>query len=303
MTFLLRHLQVLFATLGALARAPLSTLFTALVLGIALALPAGLFVAVSNLAALSQGLSESGQLSLYLKHDVSDKNAQKLLGWLKARGEFSALEYVTPKQALAEFKRHSGLGETLEALDHNPLPGVIVLTLTDSTRDTAALEKIKHELAALKEVDSVELDLEWLRKLHALLALGERAVWLLAGFLSLAVLLVIGNTIRLQVAERREEILVIKLVGGTDAFIRRPFLYAGSLQGLAGGLVAWTLVNVALFALRGPLTELGALYATDFSISGLNYLQTFTLLGLGTLLGLLGSFLAVRGQIRSIDLT
>jgi cell division transport system permease protein len=301
MNYLLRHIQVLLAVLGQMARAPLATLLTLTVIGITLALPSGLYVMLDNLERVSAGWDRGAQASLFLKRDVTEAGAHKLAQQIRAMPSVAGIDYISREAALAEFKKQSGFGKALNALDSNPLPAVLVVRLSAGT-DPAAVESLMGSLARLPGVDLAQLDIEWLRRLAALLSLAERAVAILAALLSLAVLLIIGNTIRLAVVNRQTEIEIIQLVGGTPGFVRRPFLYSGLLQGMLGGLLAWLLVEASLLLLGGPTRELAGLYGSSFALTGLGVDQGLTLALAGGLLGWLGSRLAVGWQLRQIAL-
>lgn len=296
MNYLLRHAQVLLATLGQMARAPLASLLTLTVIGITLALPSGLYVMLDNLERLSAGWDRGAQASLFLKREISEAGAQKLARQIRAMPSVAGVDYISRTAAFAEFRKYSGFGTALNALDSNPLPAVLVVRL--SVENTAGVETLLTTLAELPGVDLAQLDIEWLRRLAALLQLAERAVFILAVLLSLAVLLVIGNTIRLAVVNRQTEIEIIQLVGGTPGFVRRPFLYSGLLQGLLGGFLAWSLVEVSLLLLSGPARELAGLYGSSFAPTGLGAEQGLLLALAGGLLGWLGARLAVGWQLR-----
>jgi cell division transport system permease protein len=299
--YLLRHAQVLFATLGGFARAPFATLMTVAVIGVTLALPGALYVLVHNLQRAGGGLEAGGQISLFLRADAGARAGQALAGRLRARDEIARVDYLSPEAALEEFRQASGFGAALDALERNPLPAVLVVQAAEPARAPERLRALAREFGALPEVEHAQLDLEWVQRLHALLRLAERAVWLLAGLLGLAVLLIVGNTVRLAVLARREEIAIVKLVGGTDAFIRRPFLYAGLLHGLAGAALAWLLITASLLLLGGPVAELAGLYGAEFRVSGFGTGPGLTLLALGSGLGWLGSRIAVGRHLRTVE--
>lgn len=299
MTYLLRHAQVLFAALGQLARAPLATALTLAAIGITLALPSGLYVMLNNLERLSAGWERSTQISLFLKRDISEAGAHKLAQQVRALPTVTGVDFISRETAFAEFKRDSGFGAALNALDSNPLPAVLIVRPAAS--DPLAIETLVASLARLPGVDLAQLDIEWLRRLASLLQLAERGVLLLAVLLSLAVLLIIGNTIRLVVVTRQTEIEIVQLVGGTPAFIRRPFLYTGLLQGLFGGLLAWLLVDASLLFLNGPAQELAGLYGSGFGLTGLGLGAGTTLALGGAALGWAGARLAVGQQLRRFD--
>jgi len=301
-TWLLRHAQVLIGSFGQLTRAPLASALTLLVTGITLALPAGLYVAVSNLERLSAGIGRGGQISVFLKRDLGNASALKLLQQARTLPGVRDVDYISRDEALQEFRKFSGFGKALDSLSGNPLPAVLIVH-PESAATPADIESLQATLARQPGVDLAELDLAWVKRLQAILELGSHAVLLLALLLSAAVLLIIANTIRMAVLSRRDEIDVVQLVGGTPAFIRRPFLYAGLLQGLLGGFTAWLLVEASLLWLSGPARELAELYGSPFRISGLGFVNGLILVACGGLLGWLGSRLAVdwqlyRGSIR-----
>lgn len=298
---LLRHAQVFFYTLGQLSRRPLSMLMTAAVIGIALALPTGLHVVLKSAQQLSGGWDEASQISLFLQRGTPDDAARRLARQLQERPQIRAVEYISPDEALAEFQRLSGFGEALDALQENPLPAVLVVQPIVSRTDPAATEALLAELRDDPRVDLARLDVQWVKRLYAIMDILRQGVYVLASLLALAVLLVVGNTIRLAIQNRRDEIVIVKLIGGTDAFIRRPFLYTGFWYGLFGGVIAWLLVAISLWILNGPVEKLAGLYQNSFSLSGLNIQTTMILLLSGILLGLIGSWIAVGRHLREIE--
>jgi cell division transport system permease protein len=298
-TWLLRHVQVMIGALGQLTRTPLATLLTLTVIGITLALPAALVVAIDNAQRLSRGLDRGGQISLYLDRQQTDAAAQKLAGQIRAMPEVADVGYLSRAAALAEFRKYSGFGKALDTLDGNPLPAVLVVR--PQPLASGDLETLRTRLARLPGVELAQLDLAWVQRLMAILALAERVIGLLAVLLAAAVLLIIGNTIRLAVLNRQAEIEIIQLVGGTPAFIRRPFLYAGLWQGLLGGIAAWLLVELALLLLAGPVQDLASLYGSGFTLIGLGAEEGLALAGTGAGLGWLGSRLVVSWHLRHLS--
>jgi cell division transport system permease protein len=299
--YLLRHAQVFFYSLGQLARTPVATFLSVAVIAITLALPAGLYVAIENGQRLASGWEDNGQISLFLKQNVTAAATDKLAGKIRHLPGVAWVDFISSEAALAEFKKLSGFGEALNALDRNPLPAVLVVHPAATHADPDKLQALLKELRQYDEVDIAQIDLDWVRRLHAMLDLARQGVLLLAGGLALAVLLIIGNTIRLAVLNRRDEIEITKLIGGTNAFIRRPFLYAGTLQGLLGACLAWLLVSLALLFLSGPTQHLASLYGSQFEIKNLGLTASMTLIGSGGLLGWLGSRLAVGRHLRDIE--
>lgn len=299
--YFLRHAQVFFYSLGQLTRTPVATFLTVAVIGITLALPAGLYVAIENVQRLARGWEDNGQISLFLKQDVPGSSIEKLAEKIRRLPAVSWVDYVSRDAALAEFKRLSGFGEALNALDRNPLPAVLVVHPAAAYMHPDKLQTLLKDLRRYNEVDIAQLDLDWVRRLHAILELARQGVLILASGLAVAVLLIVGNTIRLAVLNRRDEIEITKLIGGTNAFIRRPFLYAGTLQGLLGALLAWLLLALGLLFLSDPINILAGLYGSRFEAENLGFLATLTLIGSGGLLGWLGSRLAVSRHLRAIE--
>lgn len=284
----IEHLRVMFATLGRLWREPGATGLTATVIGVTLALPAGLHVVVRDVSAVSYSWEGTLQVSLFLKDGVGATRGQELTRSLGQHAGVASTHYISREQSLKEFRELSGFGDALDMLDDNPLPAVIVVAL-ERKLPRAQMDPIVDELSRLPEVEVAKLDQKWLDRLYAILGLIERAVMIIAAMLGLAVVVIVGNTIRLAIEGRRDEIIVMKLVGAPDSFIRRPFLYTGFWYGLCGGLVAWILVNVALWALAGPARKLAGLYDSSYLAEGMSIRTILMVLGAGVVLGVLGS--------------
>lgn len=280
---------------------PASSMMTVLVIGIALALPVVMLVGLANIEQLGRGWDGAARISLFLKRNVSDGEGRELANRLEQRSDIAAVQFTSAADALAEFRQLSGYGEVLDSLESNPLPAVLVLTPEGSDADAAASRALFDELGMLPEVDQAKLDLEWVQRLHAMMAIGKRVTLALAFLLSLGVLLVIGNTIKLAIEARRDEIVVVKLVGGTDAFVRRPFLYTGFWYGLGGGLTAWLILQLSLLLLAGPVSSLSDLYASEYSLTGLGFGNTVMLWLTSGLLGWMGAWLVVGRQLKSIE--
>ena len=294
------HARAFFFTLGTLVRNPVGTLLTAAVIGVTLALPAGFHLAVKNLSALSYSWENALEASLFLKASISDARGRELAAELKKREGIAATRYISREQSLAEFRALSGFGEALEVLDDNPLPAVIMVTPARNLSVSQTRNLLKT-LGDLPEVDIAKLDQEWLERLQALLAVIQRAVLVVAGVLAFAVVIVVGNTIRLDLEARRDEILVMKLIGAPASFIRRPFLYAGIWYGLAGGILAWSLIEGGRLLLAEPLRRLMATYGSSFSSAGLSLPAALTLLAGGLALGLAGAQLTVSRHLSRIE--
>lgn len=295
------HLWVLVSSLGQLWRTPFATFMTAAVIGIALALPAGLHVLLQNVQRLSTGWEGTAQMSLFIKQDVSEAQIQSLTKKLRNWEGVADVRYISREQALAEFRELSGFGGALDSLDENPLPAVLIVRPTSKAAEPAQMELLLARVRDLEPVDLAQLDMEWVRRLSGIIELGKRGVLLLAGLLAMAILLVVGNTIRLTILNRRDEIVITKLIGATNAFIRRPFLYTGFWYGFMGAVLAWLLVGILLGLLSDPVSRLSFLYNSQFSLGGLDLETTAILLGSGILLGLLGSWLAVGRHLQAIE--
>jgi cell division transport system permease protein len=299
--WLQRHAQVALASLGRLFRNSLSSTMTCAVIGIALALPIGLHVILNNLQTLSGGWDSGASISLFLKQSISDQEAGSLARKLRLHQRVESVELVTKRAALDEFQRRSGFAEALQALDSNPLPALLVIQPKQEFTTAEAAQRLVRELELLPEADMVQLDLQWVQRLQAITVIAQRAVLVLASLLGMAVLLIVGNTIRLEIQNRHAEIEITKLIGATNALIRRPFLYTGFWYGLFGGIIAWILVAVSVTLLKGPVANLASLYESAFDLSSLNWLNILSLLLGSALLGLLGSWLAVGKHLSAIE--
>lgn len=295
------HLRTLIATLGKLYRTPASSIMTTAVIGIALALPGSLYVLLANLQAVAGGWDNPARISLFLKLDTPPLATDALAERLRLREDVANVDLIEPDQALREFRTDSGFGDALDALRGNPLPAVLIVSPTASRVPPERVPTLVKEIERAPEVDLAQLDMQWLQRLRGIMDIARRLVTAVAVLLGLAVLLIIGNTIRLDIQNRREEIEVIKLVGGTDAFIRRPFLYGGIWYGLLGGVLAWVLIGLAMLLLAGPATQLAVLYDSGHRLLGLGLGGTILLLGAGAVLGLSGSWLAVGRHLSDID--
>lgn len=299
--YLARHLQVFFATLGELVRAPFSNMMTIAVIGIALALPTGLHVLLQNVQQVTAQWDGAAQISLFLQQQTTDKQVKQLADLIRKRQDVSSVTSIGREAALEEFRHNSGFGEALDALEDNPFPPVIVVYPTDEADNIASVQAMLKAFAERPEVEHAQLDMQWLKRLYTIMDIGRRGIWVLATLLSMSVLLVVGNTIRLAIEGRREEIEIIKLIGGTDAFIRRPFLYTGFWYGLTGGVISWLLITVSLWLLSGPINQLATLYDSRYSLAGLDMASSLVLLGASILLGLGGSWLAVTRHLHAIE--
>lgn len=280
---------------------PVASLMTWTVMGVALALPVGLLLLLTSLQGVSAGWENAARVTVYLQDDTSLEQASRLRLDLAGRADVAEIELIDKAAALAEFRASSGLSQALDYLDENPLPHTLLVTPAEGARSGAAMNDLLNALEASAGVARVQVDLGWLQRLNTITELLSRAVWALALLLAVAVMLVIGNTIRLAIESRRDEILVAKLVGGTDAFVRRPFLYTGIWFGLGGGIVAFVLLQMTLWWLSGPVERLASLYRSQFHLSGLSVEGSVLLLLVAVGLGWLGAWLAVKRHLDAIE--
>ena len=297
--YLTHHWYSARTSLKRLLSVPFASLLTWMVIAVALALPAGLMVVLDNLSGLTKSLESSSQLTVYMKRDRSDEQSSLLAKQIAARVDVAMVEYIDRQQALTEFKEVSGWGDVLVYLDENPLPTAIVVQPAAVLSNDSEIGGLVNDLQALPGVDSVQIDLQWLNRLRAVFVIIERFLLSVAIMFGMAVVLIIGNTIRLAIENRSEEIVVVKLVGGTDAYVKRPFLYTGFWYGIVGAGIAWLILKIALVWLEQPVNELAELYYSEFGLQGLGWGESLYLLLIGGLLGTLGAWLAV---MRHLDL-
>jgi cell division transport system permease protein len=285
---------------GARLRAsPLASLLNVVVIGVALSLPAGLYLNLSRLQSFTRQLSSDPQVSIFLSLDASAADVANVEQQLRTDTRVGSWRFIPRDRALSELKRSAGLGDVLDNLKQNPLPDAFVATARENKPET--LERLRSEAGGWASVAHVQVDSEWARRLDAALRLGRTAAAILGGLLSAALVAVTFNTIRLQILTRREEIEVSKLIGATNPFIRRPFLYFGALQGLAGGLAAWLIVELATFLLNRDLAAMSTLYSTDFRLPGLGVEDAGSLLAFSAVLGWLGAWLSVTRHLWQIE--
>ena len=302
LAWFIRHLQTLVGALGDLSRNPFSTILSVSVIAIALALPGGLFAALENINKFTAEFEHGAKISLFLAPEISIKQAKDLRLTLEQHTAIKHMELITPDQAMAEFKSRSGLENALDSLTRNPLPVVLLAYPEDEiSRSPTKLANLIDELGKLDQVELSQFDLEWIKRLTALMELATRAVWVIAFILGLGVFLVIGNTIRLAITNRQEEIRIIKLIGGTDAFVRRPFLYSGMLQGLLGGLFALLVIFLLFSFISTPTSSLSSMYGIVFALEPLHFQPSLILVGSGALIGWFSARVTVGVYLRQFE--
>jgi cell division transport system permease protein len=295
------HAQAFLGSLGRLARSPLSTLLTLLVIALALALPASLRLFVTNAQAATGNFGNAIDLSVYFKTDVPLAKAQQLANAARARADVAEVTLIPAAQGLEDFRNYSGFGDALAALKENPLPHVLHVRPRDAASTPAALEALRGYFSAWPEVELVQVDAQWVQRFNAILEVLRELLLIAAALLGVGVLAVIGNTIRLEIAGRRAEIEVIKLVGGSNSFVRRPFLYIGLIYGLGGALLAWGIIALAVGLLGESVDKLARLYGSHFQLHGPEAAEIGALLGAGAVLGWLGAWISAARHLRSIE--
>jgi len=296
-----RHVQTLVGSLGRLWQQPFATMLTIVVIGVALALPACLHVLVQNVRVASGGWNSALDISVYMKPNASLDQAKRAAERIRQRRDVDEVTLIEADTALAEFRRNSGFGAALDALKDNPLPHALVVRPDAEYREAGRVQELSMELKKVDGVDIVQLDTEWVSRFNAILDVIRRGVFLAAVLFALGILVIIGNTIRLDIENRRGEIEVTKLVGGSDAFVRRPFLYNGVWYGLAGGLIAGLIVAVVVAVLSAPVQRIAGLYGSQFELQGVGVVGWAALLLGGALLGWLGSFIVATRELREIE--
>jgi cell division transport system permease protein len=298
-----RHAQTLVGSLGRIVKQPFATLMTMGVVAVALALPLSLNLFLENVRTAAGNLNDAFDLSVYMDKNASAARVASLARQLRQRADVAAVRVITADEALAEFRDNSGFGKALDALTDNPLPVTLVVTPTLVASTPRGTDSLKEAIVAMADVETVQLDTDWVKRLHAMLDILRRVVLLTGGLLGGGVVLIVGNTIRLDILNRRAEIEVMKLVGASDGFARRPFLYSGIWYGLGGGLMALILVAVAAALLERPVEDLAKLYGSSFRLEGLRFTTGLLVLGVAVGLAWFGSWLAATRHIRAIEPT
>lgn len=295
------HLQAMLHAINVLCRKPLATLITIIVLALALALPALFLVFTDNLGKLTSDWQRGGHISLYLKASMTEADDRAFMEKLRLVSGVADLRYKSSKQGLDEFTKLEGMQDIMRYLPENPLPAVLEVIPAVTVDSPAKLDQLYHELKANPEVEQAKLDMDWVNRLHAVFAFLKQISQGLMILLALAVVLIIGNTLRLAIHHRHEEIRVLKLVGAADVYITRPFLYQGIFYGLGSALVALFLVNIFMLTLEMAINQLTDAYKISYPISGLSIRQILLLFCFAGILGWLGARLSVKRQLASIE--
>ncbi len=295
--FLWRNGQALMTSLRWFKQLPLITAMTFCVIGITLALPTGLFVLLHNVQTVTANWHGSGQISLYLQHNTTQRDIDSLMKNLQLRSDIATVRYISPKAGLKSFADQSGFGDILTQLPNNPLPPVIEVMPTQTVQLPKLMQQLLQELKQLPHISAAKLDLQWLTRLQAIIEMGKNSVIALFALFAFALLLVVGYTVRLTTQNQRQVIDVMQLMGATPSFIRRPFLYAGSLYGLLGAAIAWTLIAAFMYWMQPSVQHLIQLYQGSFDLLPLSFLDGLALLILGSTLGWISAYIVVTLQL------
>jgi len=298
--WLTRHASTSVGALGRLSRQPFASLMIVLVIAVTLALPAAINVVVKNAQSISGGWDNALDFSVYLKLDIPVTEAEALAGLIRQRADVASVTLVTATEALADFKLASGFGEALDQLGDNPLPHALVVRPGPGNTG-ASLTLLQEEIGNLPETDLVQVDTEWVQRFHAILDIVRKAIAIGAALLGIAIVVIVGNTIRLDIENRREEIEVTKLIGASNAFVRRPFLWTGFWYGLLGGVSALLLVQYGLYLLKEPVTRLAGLYQGNISVATLDASESLTIVAAAVFLGLFASWVTAARHMRRIE--
>ncbi len=294
------HAHALFSSLGRLVASRFSSVMTVVVLAIAISLASGFYILVANLQQLASNLEASNQISLFIKDEISAARAEKFAGSIRQNPDIQDVKLITKEQALAEFQSYSGFGEAVKALEKNPLPIVIQVLPQNSLESEQALEDLLDNFGRAAEVDIVKMDMQWVKRLKSIMDVARRGVILLSLLLGAGVLFITANTIRLELHNRRDEVVIAKLVGATNGFIHRPFLYSGFWIGFFSGVTAWFIVTIMMLILKQPVETLSKLYDDAFHVLFFGFTETLALLFISSVLGVVGSWIVLHFQLRQL---
>jgi len=295
-----RHARTASSSFSRLVHQPFASLMIVLVIAVTLAIPAAMNLAIKNFTAISSGWDDALDFSVFLDTGVSASEAEALASLISQRADVDDVRLITAEQALAEFKEQSGFGSALDHLPDNPLPHTLVVRPSPANTPQS-MTLLREELDSLPETALVQVDTEWVQRFHAILEIVRQAIMIGAGLLGAAIIVIIGNTIRLEIQNRRDEIEVTKLIGASNAFVRRPFLWSGFWFGLFGSALALGLVQYGLYLLQPTVTRLAGLYQSGVTMLTLDLRDSFAIIGIGVALGLVGSWLAAARHMRSIE--
>lgn len=294
------HAHALFSSLGRLVASRFSSAMTITVLAIAISLAGGFYILVVNLQQLAGNLEASNQISLFLKDEISEARANKFANTIRQNPDIQDVKVITKEQALAEFQTYSGFGDAVKALEKNPLPVVIQVLPKNSLENELVLETLLDDFKRSTEVDFAQMDMQWVKRLQSIMDVARCGVTILSLLLGAGVLFITANTIRLELHNRRDEVVIAKLVGATNSFIHRPFLYGGFWIGFFSGVAAWFIVTTIMLILKQPIERLSGLYDDGFHVMFLGFTETLALLVISSVLGVVGSWIVLHFQLRQL---
>jgi cell division transport system permease protein len=294
------HAHALFSSLGRLVASKFSSAMTIVVLAIAISLACGFYILVENLQQLAGNLESSNQISLFLKDEISEVRARTFADKIRQNADIQDVKIITKEQALAEFQAYSGFGEAVKALDKNPLPVVIQVLPKNSLESEQEIGVLLDNFNRSPEVDFAQMDMQWVKRLQSIIELATKGVTLLSILLGAGVLFITANTIRLELYNRRDEVVIAKLVGATNGFIHRPFLYSGFWIGFFSGVMAWFIVTIIMLILKQSVENLSRLYDGSFHLLFLGFVDTLALLLISSVLGVVGSWIVLNCQLQKL---
>ena len=300
-TWLRQHIQAFISSLRQYYYHFFSSILTTAVIGIALALPGGFYLLLQNMQRVTLNWDDGIQITAFLKPDIQGAEVNTLVDRLLQNNDIERIQTIDRHQALQEYRQLSGFSEAIDVLDANPLPYVLIIHPYLTSLTDGGDKRILDFIHSNAEVDIAQYDQRWVKRLYGFIEIFRRFVIIFSVFISFGVSLIVGNTIRMGIYNCRNEIEITKLFGGTDSFIRRPFLYSGIWYGLSGSFFSWLLLALTMQFLHQPISKVSELYASDFHLSGFSIQETCVLFFCGILLGLVGSWISVQRHIRSME--
>lgn len=298
--YFLNHAHGVFYSLGQLSRAPFTSAMTILVLAVAVSLASSFYIVVANIQQVTRNFQETHNISLFLRDSVTENAAQKLAEQIQHQEGVAAVKFISKAQALDEFRANSSFADALNKLDSNPLPNVIQVTPEDALHNADIVGQLHEDFKQNPQIELVQVDMQWVERVQAIMSIVSLGVKLVAILLALAVTFITGNTIRLELQNRQDEVCISKLMGATDAFIARPFLYSGFWLGFIAGFLAWLIVTIMLLILESPVEKLSALYNGSFQLMYLGFFDFLCMLLLSAGMAMLGAWGVLQYQLRRI---
>lgn len=296
-----QNFRQIFSSFADLWKTPIATLMTVLVIAVALALPTIFHVLYKNSERISEQWDKASEINLFLKKDLSQQRIQVLIKKLGLYHEIETVTHITSHQALQEFKEMSGFSKALDYIGENPLPDLLIVIPTQDAMNIASSKLLVAKLKREQGIDLVRVDIDWIEKLQAIISVVVDIVIAIALLLLMSVLLIVSNTIRLNIQNQRPQIEIMKLVGATNSFIQRPFLYVGAWYGFLGGAIAWSFTFGLVLWLQSGMQSLMGLYQLQFEIVAMSLQEVGILLAVATVLGFVASYISVKQYLVKIE--